>query len=91
LSAAEALAYILQDYGRAVVVGKRTAGMANPSRTYPIGERFELTVPFLLTRYGKNGRTFAGIGVTPDIEIAAGSALDTAMEEIRKILASPDR
>jgi C-terminal processing protease CtpA/Prc len=90
LSAAEALAYILQDYGRAVVVGEQTAGMANPSRTYHIGERFELTVPFLLTRYGKSGRTFAGIGVEPDIEVSAESALEVALEEVRKLQESPD-
>lgn len=82
LSAAEALAFILQDHDRAVVVGQRTPGMANPSRTFRIDDRFELTVPFLLMRYGKSGATFAGIGVTPDIEVPADSALDVALEQI---------
>jgi hypothetical protein len=80
LSAAEAFTYILQDLGRAVVVGERTAGMANPSRTFTIAGRFDLTVPFLIMRYGKSGGTFAGDGVTPDIEVPAESALETVLE-----------
>jgi C-terminal processing protease CtpA/Prc len=84
LSAAEAFAYILQDVGRAVLVGERTAGMANPSRTFSIGDQFELTVPFLLMRYGTSGGTFAGVGVKPDIEVSAVSALEVALEEIGK-------
>jgi C-terminal processing protease CtpA/Prc len=91
MSAAEALAYILQDYDRATVVGEQTAGMANPSRTFSIGDRFELTVPFLLIHYGKNGTTFAGPGVVPDIAAPADSALDVALAEIGSKLASPER
>ena len=84
LSAAEAFAYILQDFGRASTVGERTAGMANPSRTFSIGEGFELTVPFLLMRYGKSGGTYAGSGVEPDIAVPADSALTVALEGIRR-------
>jgi C-terminal processing protease CtpA/Prc len=83
LSAAEAFAYILQDLGRAVVVGARTAGMANPSRTFTIAGRFDLTVPFLIIRYGESGGTFAGIGVKPDIEVPAESALEAALEKVK--------
>ena len=82
LSAAEAFTYILRDFDRAVVVGERTAGMANPSRTYTIAGRFDLTVPFLLIRYGKSGGTFAGAGVSPDIEVSAESALETALKKL---------
>jgi hypothetical protein len=82
LSAAEAFTYILQDLDRVLVVGERTAGMANPSRTFTIAGRFDLTVPFLIIRYGKSGGTFAGVGVTPDIEVSAESALETAMERL---------
>jgi tetratricopeptide (TPR) repeat protein len=88
ISAAEALAFILQDLGRASVVGGRTAGMANPSRTYSVGPVFELTVPFLLGRYGKSGGTFAGTGVEPDIPAPADRALDVALDEIGRMLDS---
>jgi tetratricopeptide (TPR) repeat protein len=86
ISAAEALAFILQDLGRARVIGARTPGMANPSRTYPVGTAFEVTVPFLLTQYGKSGETFAGVGVKPDISVPAERALDTALDEIGRML-----
>jgi hypothetical protein len=83
LSAAEAFTYILQDLGRAVVVGERTPGMANPSRTFTIADRFDLTVPFLIMRYGKSGGTFAGAGVKPDIDVPAESALEAALKQLR--------
>jgi hypothetical protein len=82
LSAAEAFTYILQDFDRVVVVGERTPGMANPSRTFTIAGRFDLTVPFLIIRYGRSGGTFAGVGVTPDIEVPADSALEAALESL---------
>jgi C-terminal processing protease CtpA/Prc len=91
VSAAEAFAYVLQDYGRATLVGERTAGMANPSRTFSIGERFDLTVPFLLFRYGRSGGTFAGVGVAPNIAVPADSALDAALAEIENRSGSPGR
>ena len=90
ISAAEGLAFILQDLGRAAVVGERTPGMANPSRTYPVGVAFEVTVPFLLTRYGKSEGTFAGVGVKPDISVPADKALDVALDEISKMLESEE-
>ncbi|MBN1269585.1 MAG: S41 family peptidase [Kiritimatiellae bacterium] len=90
LSAAEAFANILQDHGRATVVGERTAGMANPSRTFPIGDAYELTVPFLLMRYGRSGGTHAGIGIEPDMAVPAGSALEAALEEAKKALGAEE-
>jgi C-terminal processing protease CtpA/Prc len=83
LSAAEALAHILQDYERAILIGQQTPGMANPSRTFSIGMDFELTVPFLLLQYGKSGGTFARVGVSPDIVVPAESASDVVLSEIR--------
>jgi hypothetical protein len=65
--------------------------MANPSRTFSIGEEFELTVPFLLFRYGRNGGTFAGGGVAPDIAVPADSALDVALAEIGTRLGLQER
>jgi len=40
-------------HGCATLVGERTAGMTSPWRTSSIGKDFELTVPFLLFRYGR--------------------------------------
>jgi len=82
LSAAEALAYVLQDYERARIVGQRTPGMANPSRAFSIGDDFTITIPFLLFRYGESRTTFAGVGIVPDRLVPAESALDVALAEI---------
>jgi hypothetical protein len=81
-SSAEALAFILQEYGRATVVGQRTAGIGNPVEKFPIEERFELTVPFGLLDYGEHRRTFADIGVIPDIPVPAEEALEAALTEL---------
>jgi hypothetical protein len=62
--------------------------MANPSRTYPVGTTFEVTVPFLITRYGTSGGTFAGVGVEPDISVPADDALDVALDEIARTIGS---
>lgn len=83
LSAAEALAFLLQDSGRARIVGQQTPGMANPSRTYPIGDDFAITIPFVLFGYGENRTTYAGVGVVPDSVVPVESALDVALAEIR--------
>lgn len=82
LSAAEALAYILQDYERARIVGQQTPGMANPSRTFSIGDDFTITIPFLLFGYGRRRETFAGVGIVPDRVVPPESALDVALAEI---------
>ena len=84
LSPVEPLAYLLQNFRRAAVVGEQTTGMAHPSRIYPVGGRFVLTAPFLIARYGRSGQTFAGGGVTPDMGGSDESALDVAMEEFRR-------
>lgn len=91
MSAAEALAYILHDYDRAAIVGQQTPGMANPSRTFAIGDDFEITIPFLLMRYGKSHGTFAGVGVVPDKSVPAESALEVALSEISARAKPADR
>jgi ribosomal protein S12 methylthiotransferase accessory factor YcaO len=36
----------------------------------------------LIVGYGKSGGTFAGVGVAPDIEVAAESALEATLERL---------
>ena len=90
ISAAEAFAFIMQDLGRASVIGGRTPGMANPSRTSSVGGALELTAPFPLTRYGKSRGTFAGVGVKPGIPVSTDKALDIALDEIGITLESEE-
>jgi carboxyl-terminal processing protease len=77
-SAAEVVAGALQDRGRAVLVGSRTYGKGSVQEPVPLGDgsAVELTVGRYLT---PSGRSLDGIGLEPDVEVAAGSAPDVAV------------
>lgn len=77
-SAGEGIAFILQERRRVEVVGDRTAGAANPGRSYPVNARFAVTVPNGQVRTAATGRNWEGTGVVPDIPAAADGALRVA-------------
>ena len=77
-SAGEGLAFILQDHGRAEVVGEVTAGAANPGRPYPVNDYFEVVVPNGQVRSAVTGRNWEGVGVIPDIRTTEVEALEVA-------------
>jgi hypothetical protein len=79
-SAGEGLAFLLQEMGRAVVIGEQTPGAANPGRPYPVDEGLEVTVPNGQVRSARTGRNWEGSGVTPDIVVPAADALTIARE-----------
>ena len=67
---AEQLAAILQDQGRATVVGAQTSGQTHGAQTvdFPDGSLLQVvTFGFQLP----DGRTLEGQGVTPDVEVDA--------------------
>jgi carboxyl-terminal processing protease len=71
-SAAEIVASALQDRGRAVIIGSRTFGKGSvqaPSQLSD-GSALELTVGHYLT---PSGHSIDGVGVTPDLEVPAGT------------------
>lgn len=73
-SGGEGLAFLLQDLKRAVVIGERTAGAANPGRPYPAGDLFDITVPNGQLLTSGTRRNWEGSGVTPDVPIPAADA-----------------
>ncbi|MDX2561328.1 S41 family peptidase [Streptomyces sp. TX20-6-3] len=77
-SAAEELAYNLQQLGRAVVVGERTRGGAHPCKGWTVHPHLEVTVPMGRAVNPVSGTNWEGIGVQPDIPCAAADALDQA-------------
>jgi C-terminal processing protease CtpA/Prc len=77
-SAGEGIAFLLQERGRAEVVGKTTAGAANPGRPYRVNDYFEVTVPNGKVRTAVRGTNWEGTGVVPDVKVAAEIALRTA-------------
>jgi retinol-binding protein 3 len=77
-SAGEGLAYILQDRGRAEIVGELTAGAANPGRSYPINARFSVVVPNGRVIAAVSGGNWEGAGVVPEVPAPAADALRVA-------------
>ncbi len=79
-SASEIVSGALQDYKRAVIVGKKTFGKGSVQVVMPTSdsEAMRLTIA---RYYLPSGRTIQAVGVTPDIEVAFGE-IKTAEEGI---------
>jgi hypothetical protein len=77
-SSAEALAYTLQAAGRAVVVGERTSGAANPGTVQRTEGGFEIFISFGTPVNPFTGRNWEKLGVTPDIAVSQTEALQVA-------------
>ena len=85
-SAAEALAFRLQQLKRAVVVGERTKGGANAGRFRIVNERFRVFVP-VAHASSATGKSWDRVGIQPDIPSAEDDALRVAhAEALRRIL-----
>ena len=81
-SAAEAVAYALQAAGRATVVGEVTGGGANPSIGMDLGPWFTVIMPIGEARHPATGTNWEGVGVQPDVAVAADRALEEALRRI---------
>ncbi|MFE9401388.1 S41 family peptidase [Streptomyces sp. NPDC006530] len=77
-SAAEELAYDLQQLGRAVVVGEPSRGGAHPCQGWTVHPHLEATVPVGRAINPVSGTNWEGTGVRPDVPCAAADALDQA-------------
>lgn len=77
-SAAEELAYDLQQLGRALVVGERTRGAAHPCQGWTVHPHLEATVPVGRAINPVSGTNWEGTGVQPDIPCPADESLDRA-------------
>ncbi|MFD7165387.1 S41 family peptidase [Streptomyces violascens] len=77
-SAAEELAYDLQQLGRAVVVGEPTRGGAHPCQGWTVHPHLEATVPVGRAINPVSGTNWEGTGVQPDVPCAAADSLDHA-------------
>lgn len=74
-SAAEALAYTLQQAGRATVVGEASAGAANPGGMVPAGNGFAVFVSQGAPINPISRKNWEGTGVIPDLAVPAAEAL----------------
>lgn len=77
-SAAEEFCYDLQTLGRARVVGERTRGGAHPSARYRLNDHFGVMMPIARAINPTTGTNWGGVGITPDVSVAADQALAEA-------------
>ncbi|MFE5240416.1 MULTISPECIES: S41 family peptidase [unclassified Streptomyces] len=77
-SAAEELAYDLQQLGRAVVVGERTRGGAHPREGWTVHPHLEASIPIGRAINPVSGTNWEGTGVQPDVSCDSSAALDRA-------------
>jgi hypothetical protein len=88
-SAAERVAYDLQAAKRAVIVGERSGGGANPFEYRRIADHFAVNLPESMSINPITGSNWEGVGVKPDVEVPAADALQKAIELATKAIASP--
>jgi len=79
-SGAEEFAYDLQALKRATIVGEVSAGGANPASSWVVYRDLRISIPIGKAINPVTGTNWEGIGVKPDVEVAADSALTAALE-----------
>ena len=89
ISAAEAFAFALQKQERATIVGEISAGAGNAGDYVDIGHGFQAFVPDVHVGSPVDDTSWEGVGVKPDLPVAAANALATAHREaVRRLLAA---
>ena len=90
-SAAEDFSYAMKSLKRATIIGETTGGGAHPGDVMRLNTNFAMFVP--------NGRSIGpvtktnweGVGVAPDVSVAADDAMKTAQVAILKKLAAAEK
>lgn len=85
-SAAEAVAYNLQQFSRARIIGEQTKGEGNPGLRFAINDKLWMMVPTAVSIHARTGTNWDRTGVTPDIKTEAATAYPAALAEACKAL-----
>ena len=86
-SAAEEFTYNLKSMKRATIVGETTRGGAHPVQRFRVeGYPVAVSLPFGRAINPVTGTNWEGTGISPDIEVAADLALDTAHLEALEMI-----
>ncbi len=88
-SGAEEFAYNLKNLKRATIVGETTGGGAHPVRPHRIDDRFVVNVPFQRAMNHITRTNWEGVGIEPDVKVAAEAALWKSLDLARKALGRP--
>jgi len=83
-SAGEALAFVLQDQRRALLIGEATVGGSGAIEFKPIDEHFTLILPTTRVISPVTKKDWAGTGVQPDVKVPADQALEAALKMAAK-------
>ncbi|MEO5776022.1 MAG: S41 family peptidase [Flavobacterium sp.] len=75
ISAAEALAYDLQQNKIAKIIGDKTYGAANPVKVFFIGNKYHLFIPVSIEKSSITNTNWEHIGIDTDIKISSEKAL----------------
>jgi hypothetical protein len=83
-SAAEEFTYNLQARKRATIVGETTGGGAHPGGGQPLAHGMFVFVPTGRAINPITGTNWEGVGVVPEVKVAAAEALDAALKLVDK-------
>ncbi|WP_136667988.1 S41 family peptidase [Flavobacterium sp. H122] len=75
ISAAEALAYNLQQNKIAKIIGDKTYGAANPVKAFFIGNKYHLFIPVSIEKNSITNTNWEHIGIDADVKINSEKAL----------------
>ncbi|PJJ07419.1 peptidase S41-like protein [Flavobacterium sp. 1] len=75
ISAAEALAYNLQQNKIATIIGDKTYGAANPVKAFFIGNKYHLFIPISIEKNSVTNTNWEHKGIDSDIKISSEKAL----------------
>ena len=88
-SAAEGIAYDLQSFKRAVIVGEITRGGANPGDFFRLSGNFRMFIPTGRTVNPRTNSNWEMVGVKPDVQCSERLAMKTAhLLALQKVIAT---
>jgi hypothetical protein len=87
-SAAEEFPFVLQQLGRATIVGARTAGAGHMVTQLDVGHGFTASVSITRVTAPRSGKEWERVGVQPDVMADPTRALDVAHAHALRTIAS---
>jgi hypothetical protein len=89
-SAAEDIPFVLQNLGRATLVGERTAGAGRNNGFFPVGSGMQVSVSVSRVTDPASGREWETVGVHPDVAATSEQALSVAHQAALRRLAEAE-
>ncbi|MEM6532685.1 MAG: S41 family peptidase [Myxococcota bacterium] len=81
-SAAEWLAYTLQAFDKAIIVGERSAGGAHMNTFYALGQGLRISISTAIPINPRTRSNWEQVGITPDVACSSEKALSCAIKAL---------